>query len=183
MIELMDEINRIKKQFLYHKAIVGYIPPNMINQNGNFHYQSGGYYETKAIVNILSKGLSREEHNEASHSVNHWFIVYCSELIMDKMNGKFGFQKIKINDTNIEDFSNCQLLYILRDKLAHGVYRENKIGKDRKKPYTAEEVSQEIRKRFYFNEKLDGNDIYTLPVDEVVIPLINACIDEIKNMN
>lgn len=183
MDELINELKRIKKQFLYHKAIVGYIPPDMPKSDANYEYFSGGYYHTKALVKILENGLSREEHNEASHSVNQWFIVYCSEIIKDKMNGVRGFKKIRNKDKKpLNEFSNCQLLYILRDKLAHGLYRPDKIGKDLFVPYLADDVSQEIRNRYKFDESLDTNNIYSLPVDKVVIPLIDACIEEINKI-
>ncbi len=181
MKNLVDELIRIKKQFLYHKAIVGYIPTDMPKSDVNYEYFSGRYYHTKAWVKILKNGLSREEHNEASHSANQWFIVYCSELIKEKMEKISGFEKIKNKIVPLEKFSNCQLLYILRDKFAHGLYRPDKIGKDFSRPYLSDEVSQEIRNRYPFDENLDNNNIYSLPVDKVVIPLIDACIDEINN--
>ena len=45
------------------------------------------------------------------------------------------------------------------------------------------EVSQEIRNRYQFDENLDTNNIYSLPVDKVIIPFIDACIEVIRKIN
>ncbi|MGD8307471.1 MAG: hypothetical protein PVF17_12515 [Ignavibacteria bacterium] len=177
--DLIVELIRIKNQFLYHKALVGYIAPNPSLPEFNFKYCSGGYYKTKACINIIENGLSREEHNEASHSVNQWFLVYCSELIKEEMKGKPGFDKV--NDKKpLNDFTNCQLLYILRDKLAHSVYRAKKIGMDKPKPYLSEDVAKEIYRRFNFEISHKDNNTFSLPVDKVIIPMIDSCIEEIR---
>jgi len=177
--DLINELNRIKNQFLYHKALVGYITPDPLLPKFNFKYCSGSYYKTKACINILENGLSRKEHNEASHSVNQWFLVYCSELIKEEMKGRLGFNKID-DTTPLKNFTNCQLLYILRDKLAHGIYRNNKIGKDFCKPYCSEQVAEELYSRFNFDVEHKDNNEFSLPVDKVIVPLIDSCIDEIR---
>jgi hypothetical protein len=178
--DLIDELNRIKSQFLYHKALVGYIAPDPSLPKFNFKYCSGGYYKTKACINILENGLTREEHNEASHSVNQWFLVYCSEIIKEEMKDNPGFGKIQDQKKPLNDFTNCQLLYILRDKLAHSTYRDKKIGMDKPKPYLSEDVAEEIYRRFNFDISHLDNNTFSLPVDNVIIPLIDSCIEEIR---
>lgn len=180
--ELVEELIRLKKQFLYHKAIVSFIDYENIISTDNLKYKTGNYYPTKAIVEIVENGLSVEEHNKASGSINQWFLLYCSELIKCNMENIVGFNKLN-RKTPLTEYNSCQLLYALRDKIAHLLYRHKKLSNEKKEYYTAVELSQEIRKRYPSDKSYKDNKIYSLPIHIVVIPLIDDCIKQISECN
>jgi hypothetical protein len=175
---LIAELEMQKKHFFYQKALIPFIPPG---QKKVTRYREATYYRNCGIeVEVfISKGeKTREEHNKITHSINEWFVVYCTELVRESMENCNGIFK-KVSEKNkeklkLEDFSHCQLLYILRDKLAHNLYKSNSKSKE-KGPYSAKEVSKEIRRRYGKNI-----DDFTLPIDKVIIPMIDGCILDIK---